>query len=565
MGLEKETRVQKKVNVQNHTEKQSFDIDKHLLLTQLLCDSVCPITVYSADGNGAIKENEPFNIFANLNKIPDEWLKRTTPKLNSNQKLLNDAMSLNYPEQYFFTSMEIVGNYLGFFFSNQFKVPNKIALSPLDEEIFCFFKFAEKAVYENLDKAKNIIQKDNGQKTSIPQGNKIFRAVNRTIRITTDNQIKKGCVDFIINNFSDFVTMREKDFSISRGQLIDEFLTSIKFSETITEFGNTKQLKTAKEIIAKMLRSNNDTISNIALGELKRHWINNRTKNVYEFFPDEYGKKLEVIGLNLDSVQVRKIFFEVEPQLLFKNLENIHQLEKQRPGITEFLFNEFGIRHFSRYPEGLLIQQFDEFAKKNNEKTYPYGLIINPKEDYYGAFYDEKSAYDELFKMIDENNFRLRAFEINNVRELIKTIGKSRKNWGKISFIILGGHGYIDAICFNKSNNSKEALTDKMVNSRIGKIVRTAFVTKPTIVVNSCDVGDSESYHGSFCQKISTLNMNAVGVDGILMNIRRFFVNFNDEAINLSFEYKNEDGKISKPNIFSNGEYIGKTFNKHNL
>jgi hypothetical protein len=86
------------------------------------------------------------------------------------------------------------------------------------------------------------------------------------------------------------------------------------------------------------------------------------------------------------------------------NLEKIIEIEEKRKGASQFLYKNFGIRNFYRYPESVLIAQFDEY--NNTEK--PYGILLQATGDHNGSFGTKAEKWEKLFEEIkDKYNFRI--------------------------------------------------------------------------------------------------------------------------------------------------------------
>ena len=85
-----------------------------------------------------------------------------------------------------------------------------------------------------------------------------------------------------------------------------------------------------------------------------------------------------------------------------RNLEQMRDLEyntrRDVPfpfGAVNYLNKNFGIYDFSRYPVPMLAKQFE--AEFTDEIALPYGLVINPRDDHNGAFYENFFTYRNLF------------------------------------------------------------------------------------------------------------------------------------------------------------------------
>lgn len=136
-----------------------------------------------------------------------------------------------------------------------------------------------------------------------------------------------------------------------------------------------------------------------------------------------------------------------EPQIR-RNMDKVFRLEDQREGIARFLYKEFGIRNFERYPESILLAQYDEF--EDVEK--PYGVLLEATSDYNGAFsaWHQTEIWEKLFEHIKEE-YAFRIAEAKSKRDIARQLIRLKRKYGdhhKISFAFIGGHGNEDSIVF---------------------------------------------------------------------------------------------------------------------
>lgn len=157
--------------------------------------------------------------------------------------------------------------------------------------------------------------------------------------------------------------------------------------------------------------------------------------------------------------------------------------EQQRPGIAKFLFKEFAIRCFGRYSPDLLIKQFDGF-----EEQKPYGVILYPREDHSGAFYEDRKAFDDLLSQL-KGEYNLRVVEVGNKFEVVRALIRLKRKYGPISFAVIGGHGTKDSIKFGDSAHQRNILRVQDLRGRGARRASEFFQPKPTIILVSCFTG----------------------------------------------------------------------------
>jgi len=175
---------------------------------------------------------------------------------------------------------------------------------------------------------------------------------------------------------------------------------------------------------------------------------------------------------------------------IYDNLKVIVDLETKQPGMALFLYKEFGIMDFGRYPVEMLLKQFEEF----NDASKPYGVIMYPRNDWNGAFYADKNVFQDFFKSL-QGEFSIRVVECEGRMDVAKTLIRMNKKYNppdgsghKISLAIIGGHGTENSIRFG-GEDERHALH---LQDLMGKGIRKAgqfFDENPTIILVSCSTG----------------------------------------------------------------------------
>lgn len=236
---------------------------------------------------------------------------------------------------------------------------------------------------------------------------------------------------------------------------------------------------------------------------------------------------------------------------LVENVWQMISLERQRQGICKYLFSQYGITNFTRYPEDILINQFDD--RENNEK--PYGLLLYPKADYGGAFSQDKKVLQELFQQAAGFGYSLRIAECGTKKNVIRILNFVRHHYGSIHFAVVSGHGTVESIRLGKprvvtENKDEKENEDKYQISladilRVGVIregvraLESAFIPNPTIILNSCSTGKE----GGIAQNLSrVLLARVIGPDRptSLESIQLRKV-FSSKGVSLQFKVKYAD------------------------
>jgi len=196
--------------------------------------------------------------------------------------------------------------------------------------------------------------------------------------------------------------------------------------------------------------------------------------------------------LNIDFEPLVKSWssHQTKPIEMGKNISAMEEIEKSRPGAIRTLMKEFGIRNFARYPLEVLIRQYDQ----RENRSLPYGVILNPTDDYNGAFLSDMDLWRKLAGDLVRQGYTLRVLEAESKTEIGRHLLKLDKRYGtdqKISFAIIGGHGTKDKICFG-GYDDRHNLTTEDLKGYGAKRSKHFLVPHPQIILASCSTGLSE-------------------------------------------------------------------------
>jgi len=197
---------------------------------------------------------------------------------------------------------------------------------------------------------------------------------------------------------------------------------------------------------------------------------------------------------NRDDLQRFNDSSEALTSAMTENIMSLIELEQKKPGVTKQLTDDFGIKHFSRYPSEMLVNQVEE-GDKSKEFL---GVVLFPMSDPSGAFYHKKYILQYLFDDIGQQS-RIIIFECKSkasvARALIKTSQKNAQGGQKIDFAIIAGHGGGEHIRFGDEFRSYDEIAHDFkltVDNLEGKGVRKSgkfFSQNPTFILLSCSSG----------------------------------------------------------------------------
>ncbi|MBI3420593.1 MAG: hypothetical protein HY006_00870 [Candidatus Sungbacteria bacterium] len=215
----------------------------------------------------------------------------------------------------------------------------------------------------------------------------------------------------------------------------------------------------------------------------------------YSVSPDDFHRAWQRSIHNETSVDFH--------QIVKRNLESMRNIEyKYRsedgpvsPGgnAVKYLNENFGIYDFARYPESLLIRQY-EAEHRTDEIALPYGLVINARDDHNGGLYDDYWLFKDLRNKLEKRDqpWLLRVIEVDNKREMGRRALQFLKKYGPAKFGILGGHGTAKTIRLGRWEGAHVLHMDDLIGRGIQRGAKMLFEEHAPIVLNSCNTGTPE-------------------------------------------------------------------------
>lgn len=288
----------------------------------------------------------------------------------------------------------------------------------------------------------------------------------------------------------------------------------------------------------KVLESKAPGINNFIIQNLGVVYILGRSKNILNRYKEyqttgqlfEAEKKmLQDIGLEPDqTVKSWELNAPDHLAIVERNCSLITYLEQQRPGIIKTLRDEFGINNFARYPERLLIKQFDERLSGNQK----YGVILFPGADWNGTFYGNINRLKTLLDDVEKFGYEIKVIEADSSLSAVRFVNRLRKKYGPISFGILGGHGSKESI--QLGNGSFGTVKIEKLFQKGAEALADAFVENPSIVLLSCSTGQE----GGIAQRFSSILGASVSAPDVPANASDLRAEMNNGKIVLKVKYR---------------------------
>lgn len=215
------------------------------------------------------------------------------------------------------------------------------------------------------------------------------------------------------------------------------------------------------------------------------------------FFADTIGKTgrpwEEVLQLWLNAESNYEAYSKMEKGGLHnafvkENISKILGLENYHTGTTQILSQDYGILEFRRYPDSVLVRQYEE-----RESSLPYGLIILPRADHNDSFATDTHIWNKMNNELKQLGFTQRFIEVRSKMDVARRLVQLDKAFsskaGKIKFVIIGGHGSPTSIHLGFGLHSRHAI-------KTGDVFDTGFIRTQTflddkapIVLLSCSTG----------------------------------------------------------------------------
>ena len=259
--------------------------------------------------------------------------------------------------------------------------------------------------------------------------------------------------------------------------------------------------------------------------------------------------KEDLVALGLDAEKLLRVWNingksgQFTNDVVERNMERIYELSqiklnqvegKETENIPKFLFENFGIIEFERYPKEMLEQMHARFE----DITTPYGIVIFPRIDngeHAGAFAQDTQVLGNFFDQI-KSKYNLRVVEAGSKPDLTRLIGKLDRKYGhenKISFALVGGHGTLSMIALGEGRHARDFVFKKDLEDERFKQKASLFVEHPTFILFSCSTG----IEGGLAEKLSSDFNALVMAPDSDTSVRSVKADITDEDPSFDIEY----------------------------
>ncbi len=280
-------------------------------------------------------------------------------------------------------------------------------------------------------------------------------------------------------------------------------------------------------------------------------------KEMLQPFFDEYD-------LDIDKISQSWRRQNIKIENIRKNIKMIEELEKERPGITKYLLEEFNIANPAFHFKEMLIKQYEQ----KDDLEIPYGIVaVAPYRHFFPSGLEEvlkinKVGGKSALSKLEENQVATRIVEFSSSYDLIYHLLKLRNKYNpneeeekKTKFFIEHSHGrpeYLDNNLNSEERISKKNLKDLTEKER--EKIKNLFSKSCDFAAFSCFVGTE----GGLAQSWSSI------VDGNVFAPEEPIGNINmdvrvDKEKNVKLlvhNYGKEKGRIIKSNVYSKGKLI---------
>ena len=160
-------------------------------------------------------------------------------------------------------------------------------------------------------------------------------------------------------------------------------------------------------------------------------------------------------------------------------LEKINDVKMNIQKIRSYLYKNYNIQHFGRYPWEVLKHMYED---KERISDRPVAILGYARADWNGSFY-QNQFISEIAKYYD-----VRIFEAETDKEYAEMLKRMVQKYGKASLLVISGHGEPTKVWLGEWNDPSSFfdVSDDNVLNQIGESMEPG----GQIIFNSCSTGD---------------------------------------------------------------------------
>jgi len=183
------------------------------------------------------------------------------------------------------------------------------------------------------------------------------------------------------------------------------------------------------------------------------------------------------------------------------------------------LIDKYNITYGIRYSPEFLNKMYDGIKGKQDE-TMPLCIVVMTKDDWNGAFYNDRAIYDQL-----SETHRVAVVEVETDTDFYKKINEIRDMHGKASLMIIGGHGNPEGIRLGRGGTEREYIDETDIKQEESEMtgVGSAISKGGTVILASCSTGKGRQPIAALLSKATGRRVVAPKKDSSISAINAHF------------------------------------------
>lgn len=282
--------------------------------------------------------------------------------------------------------------------------------------------------------------------------------------------------------------------------------------ESKTELADSKQLSEIVETLAHEIRNTPDDepwSGDVRYSEYKQDQIQESAQKAYELltkFLRELGiERVDRVRESLSESSQKSIEITIErggfndyekvatAHEMLRNMRRMLALEKKVPGAVKFLYEQHGIRNFTKYNEAFWRQQYLE---RNDSKPYALFIVASSLESDASTSNLVLSEFQKQLGKLKPPHL-LRVIEVGTMTDLFRltqrlNVTHNKRGENPIPLVVYDGHGTSRRIFLNDKNFGIDELETKRFREIFNTHFYNAFTENVEFVFGSCEAGRKE-------------------------------------------------------------------------